>query len=148
MKNPIIAFSCLCLSLGLSGLTANAQVFGPNGGSVRGNRTVRPNAVGGTNRAGWGKFYGPNGGSSTGGYGIRTDAEGNVVYGRNRTRTSPNGETRSVQTRGSGNYNSETGYSGQKTRTVNGQTYSSTTENGAVTITDPAGNSKTFYRRN
>ena len=147
MKHPLIAFSLLCLSFGLNGLPAEAQIVGPNGGSLRGNRVVRPNASGGTTRRGWGTFDGPNGGTSTGGYRIRTDDQGNVVYGRKRTSTAPNGETWSMQSSGRGTYDSETGYSGQGTRIINGQTYSTSTENGVITITDPAGNNKTFERR-
>lgn len=147
MTHKLIALSFICASLGFSSLPAAAQVTGPRGGTATGNRIVRPNPAGGTTSVGGSTVTGPNGGTSTGGYGVRTDGQGNLIYGRGRTTTGPNGQTRSVQTTGSGSYDPETGYSGQGTRTINGQTFNTTTQDGATTVTDPAGNSKTFFRR-
>ena len=147
MKSTIIKLSVISLSLALGSLPAVAQVIGPRGGTASGNRIVRPNRAGGTTRVeGW-TGTGPQGGTSAGTYGVRTDGQGNVIYGRGRSTTGPNGQTRTIKVTGSGSYDPASGYTGQGSRTMNGETYTTTTQNGATTVTGPEGNSKTFFRR-
>lgn len=138
----ILVCTLLGITLGLSQpLSAEAN--------PRRNSTIRfstPNAQGGYTGGRRTKITRPNGTSIIRRRGYQTDGQGNVIYGGSATGTTPAGAPLRRTTTGTGNYSSETGYTGQSTTTINGKTYNSTTENGTTTFVGPNGVERTRTR--
>jgi len=106
---------------------------------------VTPNAQGGYNGYRRGSFTTPVGGSGSSQIRFQTDGQGSATYNGSGTATRATGKSVDYTTSGSANYNQTSGYSGQNTTVVNGNTYSSSTQNGTTTITAPNG-TRTYTR--
>jgi len=128
-----------CTLLGLTLCFSNQVEAAAN--PRRGNtiRLSAPNAQGGYTGGHRTKIYRPNNTSILRRGGYQTDSQGNVIFGGSAQGTTPAGHSIRRTTTGIGNYTPETGYTGQSTTTINGKTYSSTTENGTTTVVGPNG---------
>lgn len=154
MKFKTFGTICLSLMLAIAALPVNAQtvrrggsVNGSNGGRAANGRVVTENSDGGYTFGRGGAARGANGGATAGGILVETDGGGNVTYSGARAGVNSDGNYGTVTTEGSGGYEAETGYSGQGSTTVNGQTYGTSTSNGSTTVTNPDGESTTYTRR-
>lgn len=130
------------LAIALLGLTLcfSSQVSAE--ANPRRRNTIRfsaPNAQGGYTRGRRTILTRPNGTTTTRRGGYQTDGQGNIIYGGKAKGTTRAGHPIHRTTTGTGNYNSEKGYTGQSTTTINGNTYNSTTENGTTTVVGPNG---------
>jgi hypothetical protein len=76
---------------------------------------------------------------------IKTNGQGGVTSGAAGTYTSPSGMVYNGTYNGNTNVNSKSGYSSNKSTTVNGQTYSTSTQNKSTTIVTPQGSQTIVY---
>jgi hypothetical protein len=76
---------------------------------------------------------------------IKTNGQGGVTSGAAGTYTSPSGTVYNGTYKGNTNVNSQSGYSSNKSVTVNGQTYSTSTQNRSTTIVTPQGSQTIVY---
>ncbi|NJM99368.1 MAG: hypothetical protein HC800_21510 [Phormidesmis sp. RL_2_1] len=133
-------------------LPAQAQSRRVEWNGSRGGRTVsestyesRPN--GGLIIRRESNTIGPNGGASQGNTVIRTDGNGNTTFRGGGEAVGPRGNVTPWGSEGSGRINANTGrYEGQRTTTINGRTYNSSTENGRTTVTGPDGQTRVYTR--
>jgi hypothetical protein len=143
----IATLTILGFIIGASALPAAAREFtGPKGGTANGATIVVPNRQGGYTGGRVGRAASPNGGTSSSRFRFVTNGQGNANYNGAGTVTNAAGQSSTYTTSGSSSYNRTNGYSGQNTTTINGKTYTSTTQNGMTTIIDSQGNSRTFSR--
>jgi hypothetical protein len=147
MKTSMLGFSAV-MALTCFGISLPAvadTITGPRGATATGNRTVIQNPAGGYTGGRQGSATGVNGGSVSGQGGFRTNGQGSAVYGRSGTVTSPNGKTYDATTKGNATYNPNSGYSGSRTTTLNGKTYSTSTQNRTTTVVTPSGSRTIVY---
>ncbi|MDX2271324.1 MAG: hypothetical protein NW237_05160 [Cyanobacteriota bacterium] len=124
---------------------AEAQVVGPRGTTATGRRAVFTNPEGGTTAVGGGQVTGVKDCTVQGIGGVKTSGQGSASYGGAASSNGDDCTNVDVTTTGTASYQ-DGQYSGSNTTTVNGKTYSTTTQDGSTTVTNPEGESETYTR--
>lgn len=121
MNNKAMTATCFALLLSAIALPASAQTrrvetVGPQGGQAVRESTITP--------------------SENGGYTINRDGAA----------VGPAGNSAEWSREGNASYDSENGFEGDHTTTVNGHTYERTTEDGVTTVTGAHGGTRVYTR--
>ncbi len=141
----ILPLLATIVAIGFGPVAEARTVNGPNGGTATGKAGVVNNPQGGKTGAAAGSFHGANGGSGSGKVVVKSNGQGSVNSAASGTLTTPSGSTYNGIRNANKTYTPDSGYSGNKTTTVNDQTYSTSTQNRSTTIVTPQGSQTIVY---